>query len=194
MGHPQVIEDQAGISSQHTHGLGDAAYAFGFDDRDGEAAEPGDVFGAVPRRNSASVFIVVPVKDVVAAVFDTPVAAVRGENACCVGLNCGVAGHAIGDVAGDLAGLFLRDVTFYDESLSYGGEVEIVVEFCCGPDFSDFDPAMLRRVDSNIIGGLSIFEIHLDGFKNSGLVGFDGEVIIGSSFGNDVFSELSLGQ
>jgi hypothetical protein len=44
------------------------------------------------------------------------------------------------------------------------GEVEVVVEFGGGPDFSSFDPAMIRGIIGNEIGFLSILGSHLFGF------------------------------
>lgn len=57
---------------------------------------------------AAAVFIEIPVQDVVAAVFDAPVAAVDGKELLgvyFVGLS---AGDAVGDVVGVLSGLFFN--------------------------------------------------------------------------------------
>ena len=54
-----------------------ADIAFGFDEADAEAAQSGDVLGAVSSANAAAVFVVVPVNDVMATIFYTPMLAVR---------------------------------------------------------------------------------------------------------------------
>jgi len=104
----QVIEDQADIAGEFSHFLCDAAHPFGFDEADGKASETRDVFWAIASADAAAVFIEIPVQDVVAAVFDAPVAAVDGKEllgVCFVGLS---AGDAVGDVVGVLSGLFFN--------------------------------------------------------------------------------------
>jgi len=162
-----------------SHFLGNATHPFGFDDSDGKTAESGNIFRAIAGTYPAAVFIEVPVQDVVAAVFDAPVVAIGGEEllrVCLLGLS---AGDAVGDVEGDLAGLFFNKFSFDHESLLQVGEVEVVVESGGGPDFTGFDPTMIRGVISDEIGLLSILEIQLDILKECVLVGFDGEVIMG---------------
>jgi len=73
---PQVIEDQSGVHGQLAHLLGDTADPFPFDNTDRESPQTGDVFRPVPTAEAASVFIVVLVDDVVAAVFNGPMASV----------------------------------------------------------------------------------------------------------------------
>ena len=46
--HAQVVEDEAGIALEAAHGGGDAVVGVRTDDADGEAAQSGGVFGAVP--------------------------------------------------------------------------------------------------------------------------------------------------
>ena len=74
------------------------------------------------------------------------------------------------------------------------GEVELGVEFCGGPDFPGFDPAMIRRVIGDEIGFLSILEIELDILKKCGLIAFDGEVVMGLTIQAQIIGELTLGQ
>ena len=73
IGHPEVIEDQADITGKFPHFLRYAAHALGFDQADGKAAELGDVFRAEPFTNAATIFIIVPVEDIMATIFDGPV-------------------------------------------------------------------------------------------------------------------------
>jgi len=138
--------------------LGDTADLFRFDDPDGESAKPCDVFWAVTSSDSASVFIVVPINDVMTTILNTPMATVDLENALWVGLLRGSTGDAISDFTRGLATLFVGEAPLDGERLSDMGEVEIVVEFGGGPDFSDFDPSMIRGRILDEIGFLAILE------------------------------------
>jgi len=135
--------------------------------------------GAVAGAYSATVFIEIPIQDVVATVFDGPVAAVDGKEllgVCLVGLS---AGDAVGYVSGLFSGFFLYRVSLDDKGLPDVREVEVGVEFGGGPDFSGFDPAMIRRVIGDEMRFLAILEVELNIFKDPWLIAFDGEVIIG---------------
>ena len=46
-----------------------------------------------------------------------------------------------------------------DKSLSGVRKVQIVVEFGCGPDFADFDTAVIRRVAKDKVRLLAVFKI-----------------------------------
>ena len=178
-GHAQVIKDQTDVACELSHFLCNAPCSLGFDDSDGKATESGDVFRAIAGAYAAAVFIEIPVQDVVATVFNSPVATVDGEEllgVCFAGLS---AGDAVGDFFGLFSALFVYGFSFDDKGLLDMGEVEIGVEFGGGPDFSGFDAAMIRGIISNEIWFLAILEIQLDIFKECGLVAFDGEVIMG---------------
>jgi hypothetical protein len=58
-----------------------------------------------------------------------------------------------------LTGFFIGELALDDKSLSEVRKVQIVVEFGCGPDFVDFDAAVIRWVALDKIGLLSIFKI-----------------------------------
>ena len=75
--------------------MSDAAHVFRFDDADGKSPQPSDVFRAVASAYAAAVLIIVPIDNVMAAVFDAPVAPVGGENAFRIGLLRGSTGDAI---------------------------------------------------------------------------------------------------
>ena len=108
---------------------------------------------------AATVFVIVPIDNVMATVFDAPVAAVGGQNALRVGLLRGSAGDAIGDFTGVFAAFFICGLPLDEKSLSDVRKVQIAVEFGCGPDFADFDPATIRRVTMEEIGVLPVFKI-----------------------------------
>lgn len=91
----------------------------------------------------------------------------------------GTAGDAVGDVAGGLTGLFVDRHPFDGEDLADMGEVHITVEFGAGPDFTGFDAAVVRRVVGGPVWVASILEQKSDVVKQGGLIGFDGEVVVG---------------
>jgi len=68
------------------HFLGDVGYALGLDHADGEAAQAGDVFGAVTGADAAAVLVIVPIEDVVAAIFDAPMPSVSLKDPSRIGL------------------------------------------------------------------------------------------------------------
>ena len=118
--------------------------AFRFDNTNGESTESGDVFRAVAGAYAATIFIVVPIDDIVTAILNTPVTAVGVKKALGVGLFRGSAGDAVGDFTGLFSGLFFCGLPLYDKSLSNVGKVDIVIKFGCGPDFTGFDSSMVR--------------------------------------------------
>jgi len=83
-----------------SHFLWDTAYAFGLNDANGKSPQPSDVFWTVTSSYAAAVFGIVPIDNVMTAVFDAPVATVGGKNALRVGLLRSSAGNAIGDFTG----------------------------------------------------------------------------------------------
>jgi len=107
----------------------------------------------------AAVFVVVPIDNVMTAVFDAPVATVGGKHPLRVGLCRSSAGNAIGDVTGVFTSFFISRLALDDKSLSDVRKVQIVVEFGCSPDFADFDSAVIRRVALDKIGVLAVIKI-----------------------------------
>ncbi|MEE4603706.1 MAG: hypothetical protein V2J65_20660 [Desulfobacteraceae bacterium] len=137
----------------------DAAYSFGFDDTNGKAAQARDIFRAMTGAYSAAVFVIVPIDNVMTAVFDTPVAAVCGKHALRVSLFRGPAGNAIGDFTGVFTGFFICELALDDKSLSDVRKVQIAIEFGCGPDFADFDAAVIRRVTEDKVRLLAVLKV-----------------------------------
>ena len=172
----------------------DAARSFGLDDADGETAQPGNVFRAIARAYAAAVLVIVPVENVMATVFDAPVATVGGKNTLSVGLLGGSAGDAVGNFTGVFTAFFICGLPLDDKSLSDVGKFQIAVEFGCGPDFADFDPAVVRGAAIDKIRILPVFKIQRDVLKKSRLVVFDGEVVMSVSLVNQVGGDLALGQ
>lgn len=174
--------------------MGDAAHTFGLDDADGKTAQSGNVFRTMTCAYAAAVFVIVPIDNVMAAVFDTPVAAVGGKKALSVGLLRVLTGDAVGDFTGVFTAFFICGLPLDDKSLSNMRKVQITIEFGCGPDFADFDPAVVRWVAIDKIWLLPVFKVQRDVLKKSGLVVFDGEVIMSVSLVDQVGGDLALGQ
>ena len=192
--HAQIVEDQAYIAGELSHFLGDTANPFGFDEADGESAESSDVFGAVSGADAAAVLVIVPIDDVMATVFDTPVAAVGSEEALGVGLPGCFAGDAVGGFTGVSAGFFVCGFSLDDKGLTDVGEVEIAIEFGGGPDVAGFDPTVVRGSQIDKIRFLPIGKIQRDVLKKAWLVVFHGKVIMSVSAGDQVGCDPALGQ
>lgn len=107
----------------------------------------------------AAVFVIVPIDNVMTAIFDAPVAAIGIKHALRVSLLRGPAGNTIGEFAGVFTGFFICEVALNDKSLSEVRKVQIVVEFGGGPDFADFDATVIRRVAEDKIGILAVLKI-----------------------------------
>ena len=106
----------------------------------------------------ASVFVIVPIDNVMAAVFDAPVATVDSKHTLRVGFLRSSTCNAIGDFTGVRTCFFICGLPLDEKSLSDMRKVQIVVELGCGPDFADFDPAMIRRVTIDKIGVFPVFK------------------------------------
>ena len=74
------------MARELAHFLGDTPRPPGFDQADGETAQPGDVLRAVARTDATAVLIKIPIENIVATVLDGPVPAVNLEHA--PGLAC----------------------------------------------------------------------------------------------------------
>ena len=103
--------------------------------------------------------MIVPIDNVMTAVFDAPVTTVGGKHAFGVGLFRRSAGNAIGDFTGVFTGFFICKLTLDDKSLSDVRKVQIVVEFGGGPDFADFDATVIGWVAKDKIRGLAIAKL-----------------------------------
>jgi hypothetical protein len=175
-----------------THFLSNASNPLGFYDADGESPEPGDIFRAVAGSNPAAVFMIIPINDVMAGIFDTPVPSVYIEELLRVGLLGGSACDAVSGFTGFFTGLFFDAVSLDDKCLCHVGEVDIIVEFGSGPYFSGFDPSMFRWCEIGEIRFLAVLEIELDVLKKCGLVVFNGEVIVSLTLPDYVVGDITL--
>ena len=167
---------------------------FGFDDADGESAEPGDIFWTVASADPTAIFIVVPIDDVVTAILDGPVAAIHVEETLWIRLLCRSTGDAVSDFKRADAALFLCRMPFDEERLSDVRKVKVAVQFGGGPDLSDFDSSMVGGRILNEIRLLPVLEQQGEVLQNAALVSFDGEMIMGMTLLDQVLGYLALGQ
>lgn len=72
----QIIKDQADIEHELPHFLSCTADILGFDNTYGKSSQARHVFRTVADADSAAVFVIVPVDNVMATVFNAPMAAV----------------------------------------------------------------------------------------------------------------------
>jgi hypothetical protein len=69
-----IVKDQAYIEHYLPHFLRNTAYLFGFDNTNGKAAQAREIFWAMAGTFPAAIFVIVPIDNVMTAVFDDPVA------------------------------------------------------------------------------------------------------------------------
>lgn len=100
------------------------------------------------------------------------------ENPLGIGLVRGLACDPICEFSGILAGLFVDPMAFDDKCLFDMRKVQVFVEFGSDPDFAGFNSSMIRWVNSDIIGFLTILKEHLDIVEERGLIAFGGEMIV----------------
>ena len=81
----QVIENEADVACKLPHFLSDTGYAFGFDHSNCKPSEPGNVLRPMAIAYPASIFVIVPIEDVMAAILNAPMAPVGGKDVLCVG-------------------------------------------------------------------------------------------------------------
>jgi len=139
--------------------------------------------------DAASVFIVGPITDVMATVFNGPMASVVLQYLLsrCQGRR--FTGDAIGNIGVFLATLFVSGEPFHHKGLPDMREVQIGVELGGHPDFADFETAMVP-IDGRERGRLiKVFKIEGCVFQQMFLVAFDGEVVVG--VGPALFHEIA---
>ena len=107
-GHFEIIKDCAPVEHEFLHFFRNGFIGFlAFQQADGKASQAGDVFRPVAGADSAAVFIVVPVDDVMAA-FHAPVFAVVAKDLLRARLIRGGTGDAIDDFLAQLAGFLIN--------------------------------------------------------------------------------------
>lgn len=129
-----------------------------------------------------------------ATVFDTPVAAIGFKNTLGVGLLRGPAGDTVSHITGVRAGFFVCGFALNHKSLLDIRKGKIAVELGRRPNFALFDTAVVGWITKDKIRFPGIFKEQCDVFKESGLVSFDGEVIMRLTVIDQVGGKLALGQ
>ena len=131
---------------QLAHFFCDAGFSIGdeLNHADREATQARHVFGAIARADTAAILIEVPIDDIVAAIFDGPMAAIGGQDTPWVGLFWRTAGDPQGGFQGQLAGLFVNHLALDQEDLAHMRKVEVGIERRTTPDAPGFDSAMVR--------------------------------------------------
>jgi hypothetical protein len=120
-------------------------------------------------------------------------AAVDFEQALSIGLVWRTAGDAVSYVTGGFAGFFVNRDSFDGKGLADMREVEIVVEFGGGPDLTSFDAAVIGRVVFDEQRLFAIVKEQDQIIEERGLIGFDGEVVVGVTFTDQVVGYRALG-
>ena len=165
---------------QVAHFFCDAEFSIGdkLNGTDGEATQAGHVFGAVACADTAAILIEVPIDDIVAAVFDGPMAAIRGEDTLWIGLFWRAAGDSQSGFQCQLAALFVKNLPLDQEDLADMRKVEMGVQRRTTPDAPGFNSAVVGWRDIDEIRCLAILEQKRDIALERGLIAFDREVVM----------------
>ncbi len=145
--------------------------------------------------NAATIFIIVPVDNVVATVLDAPVFTVVAKHLCGAGLGGRLAGDSIGDVTALPAAFFVQRDAFHHERLPDVGKLQVVIEGTSDPDIARLDTTMIRTVEGAVIGfTLEMVKIEGGLFKQIFLIRLDREVVMGVPILNQITGQFTLGQ
>ena len=143
--------------------------------------------------DGAAIFVPVPVEEVVTAIFDRPVATVKGQDAGGIRRVGRMTGHAIDGFCRSLAGLLHQGVAFDDKDLTDAWKVEVIIEAGGGPDRALFDATMGQRRRFAKVRLTATFKDQADIRPQGRLVIFDGEDVMGVVF-QEILGEFALGE
>ncbi len=104
------------------------------------------------------------------------------------------AGDAVGDLGGLPARALLDAMPFDDIRLAEVRKVEIPVQFRRRPDLAGFDASVIARRLLDVVRRAPILEIELQILEKSGLVCFDGEMVMGLALLDQVSGQWALRQ
>ena len=154
LSHPQVVEDETVVEREFAHhfGAGLSGFLKRLEDAHRKAAQTGDVLRAGAGSDSAAIFIVVPVDDVMNA-FDAPMPPVDGQHAFGRGLLRCAARDPQCDLTSLRAGLFVDGFALDHKDLPGMGEVEAGIQRRGAPNTPRLNAAMIRGRDLDEIGG-----------------------------------------
>ena len=159
----------------------------------GEATQARHVLGAIACADTAAILIEVSVDDIVATVFDGPMAAIGGQDTLWIGLFRRATGNPQSGFHCQLAGLFVKNLPLDQEGLADMRKVEVGIERRTTPDAPGFDSAMVRWRDIDEIGRLAILEQKRDIALERGLIAFDCEVVMRPAV-HDIGPQFALRQ
>ncbi len=116
-----------------------------FQDADCEAAKSRHIGWPVTDADARAILVEVPVEDVVAAILDSPVAAIGGEDALGAGLFRRLTGDTKSVFDSDFTGLLEHDLAFGHKNLADMRKVDERIQRRAAPDTTGFDPAVIGR-------------------------------------------------
>ena len=155
----QIVKYHAYVARELAHFLWDTAHTFGLNDTNCETTQAGNVFRPIALAYPTAILVKGPINDVVAGVFNAPVAAICCEDTFRIGLFRGPAGNTVRNITRVFTALFVRGLTLDEKGLSDMGKIQITIKFGCGPDASDFNAAMLRWIKENKIRIFALLEV-----------------------------------
>ncbi len=93
-----------------------------------------------------------------------------------------------------LTAFFIYGLPLDKKSLPDVWKVKIAVERGCGPYFSDLNPTVIRGIAADKIRFFSLFKIMGNILKKSGLIVFDGKMVMCVPFPDQIISYITLGK
>lgn len=104
-----------------------------------------------------------------------------------------LAGNAIADIEAIFTAFLVYELAFDDKSLSDMRKTKVVVQFGSDPNSAVFNPAMVRRIDNDKIGLFTVLKVQFDVMKKSGLIVFNGKMVVGFAVDYQVVGNVALG-
>lgn len=190
--HVEVVKYQPHTHGQLPHLLSHIGDALGFDGPNGKTTQPGDIGRTVAGADSGTVFVEIPVKDVVTGIFDSPMSPIGGKHALRIGLFWSKTGDTMGKFTGTLSRLFVDRFPFNDEGLSDMWEIQMAVEFRSSPYAACFNSPMIGRGKVDKVRLFPVMKKQINISEESWLVVFGGEVIMCSTLLDQIGGQLAL--
>lgn len=141
----QATKHRAHVKGQLTHCLGNILCALAFDQTDCESSHSCHIFWAKSFWDSAAVFVIVPVNDIVAA-FNDPMKTIILEYLCGRGKVRSFACNPVHYLFCFFTGFFVAADAFNFKCLADPRKVQIIVKFCRYQNASGFNTAMLAII------------------------------------------------
>lgn len=160
----------------------------------GKAPQTSHVLWPMPGSNSATVFVIIPVDDVVSAL-NLPVATVVSQHLFGTLLFRWTAGDPVNHLLALFAALFVDGLTLDHEYLCHMGKVEVSVQGCGYPDFAGLNAAVLSLSTLDKVRCSHGFglKVKTNILQQVLLVSLDGEVVVGVTLFNKITSNGALG-